>query len=75
MSLLPPFDPTITYGFFGYKGAMCDRAIRADNADMLKECIEQGWIDAKTEVLGFGTALDFCKARGFTKCAELLATA
>ncbi len=71
MSLIPPRQ-NISYGFFGYEGAMCDSAIRSDNAPMLKECIERGWIDSDTCVLGFRNALQFCEARGFEKCAELL---
>ena len=60
------------YGFFGYEGAMCDRALRSDNAEMLKECIERGWIDADTEVLGAGSVIEFCERRGFAKCGAVL---
>ena len=75
MSLLPAKAHNQQYGFFGYEGAMCDRAIRADNRPMLKECIDAGFIDANTEVIGFKNALDFCERRGFKQCAEVLRTA
>ena len=71
MSLLPP-QGSGQYGWFGYQGAMCDRALRSDNGPMLQECIDRGFIDADCEVLGFGNVLKFCEARGYTACAEVL---
>jgi len=59
-SLLPPYVPGNTYGNLGYRGAMCDRAIRADNAPMLKECIKREFIDERCEMLDGKTILQFC---------------
>ena len=73
MSLLPTQDENENYGFFGYRGAMCDRAIRTDNPKMLAECIEKGFVDATSEVLGAGTVLDYCRKIA-PKCAAMLET-
>lgn len=59
-SLLPPKDPKRSYGLGGYNGEACDRAIRADNAPMLKECIDRGFIDNTSEMLDGKTILQFC---------------
>lgn len=59
-SLLPPKDPNRSYGLGGYSGEACDRAIRADNAPMLKECIQRDFIDAGSEMLDGKTILQFC---------------
>lgn len=53
--------PYFGYGFFGYRGAMCDRAIRADNADMLAECLERDFFDPDSELVTFKTVRQFCK--------------
>lgn len=71
MSLLPEQIPDQQYGFFGYKGAMCDRAISRDNPDMLKECVERDFIDANSEMLQGGTVLDYCR-KVAPKCAAML---
>ena len=71
MSLLPEQIPNQQYGFFGYKGAMCDRAIRLDNAPMLRECVDRGFIDLASEMLGGGTVLDHCR-KVAPKCAAML---
>ena len=70
-SLFPPKDPTKGYGWFGYEGAMCDRAIRADNPDMLAEAVARGWINADSEMLDGKTILQYCE-RVAPKCAERL---
>lgn len=70
-SLLPP-KTNEQYGFFGYEGAMCDRAIRARNLPMLRECMDRGFMDADTEVIGFKNVVDFCEARGYPECAEAI---
>lgn len=59
-SLLPPDDGR-GWGFFGYRGAMCDRAIKADNAPMLAECLERDFFDPDAEMLNFKTVRQFCK--------------
>jgi hypothetical protein len=59
-SLLPPYNPTQTYGNMGYRGAMCDRAIRADNAPMLKECVKHDFIDQNSEMFDGKMILQFC---------------
>lgn len=62
----------MNYGFFGYSGAMVDRAMRSDNDLMLKECFDAGFVDAETRMLGGETVLEFCDKRGYTKCAAML---
>jgi hypothetical protein len=69
-SLLPPNEGQ-KYGFFGYSGAMCDRAIRADNAPMLEECVERGFVDADSRMLGGGTVLEYCE-KVAPMCAAML---
>ena len=51
MSALPEFNPTGHYGYFGYQGACCDSAIRANRVDMLEECIERGYINKESKTL------------------------
>jgi hypothetical protein len=61
VSLLPPEDSQKQWGMFGYRGAMCDRAIRSDNAAMLAECLERDFFDPDDEMLSFMTVRQFCK--------------
>jgi hypothetical protein len=49
------------WGFFGYWGAMCDQAIRADNAPMLEELLNRGVFKPDDEMLSFKTVRQFCK--------------
>lgn len=58
-SLLPPKDANRSYPI-AYKGTCCDTAIRADNAAMLRECVERDFIDASSEMLDGKTVLQFC---------------
>ena len=60
-SLLPERGDSNVYGVFGYVGAMCDRAIRADNAPMLAECLEREFFAPDDEMLTFKTVRQFCK--------------
>ena len=69
-SLLPP-ETNQGYGFFGYKGAMCDRAIRSDNAPMLAECLEREFFDPDDEMLSLKTVRQFCKEAA-PKCYAML---
>jgi hypothetical protein len=71
MSLLPEQIEGQVYGFFGYKGNMCDRAIKGDNAPMLRECVERGFVDADSEMLNGLTVLAYYK-KVAPKCAEML---
>lgn len=59
-SLLPEDDGR-NWGIFGYRGAMCDRAIKADNAPMLAECLERDFFNPDDEMLTFKTVRQFCK--------------
>lgn len=70
-SLFPPKDPNKSYGWFGYEGAMCDRAIRADNPEMLTEAVKHGWINANSEMLDGKSILQHCE-RVAPRCAEAL---
>jgi hypothetical protein len=46
---------------FGYRGEMCDRAIKADNAAMLKECLERDFFVPDDEMLSFKTVRQWCE--------------
>lgn len=60
MSLLPP-EESRAYGWFGYQGAMCDRAIQADNGPMLQECIDRVFIDTAAEGDRIGIDVTVCR--------------
>lgn len=70
-SLFPPKEPNKGYGWFGYEGAMCDLAIRADRPDMLAEAVARGWINADSEMFDGKTILQHCELVA-PKCAEKL---
>jgi hypothetical protein len=71
-SVLEPYSPSGNYGFFGYRGAMCDRAIRADNVQALVECVEREFIDSdSTDMLG-NSMVKHCERHGAVKCATML---
>jgi hypothetical protein len=59
------------YGFFGYRGWVCDQAIRTDNPAMLAECIERDYVGADDEILTFKTVRQFCKEIA-PKCYAML---
>lgn len=71
MSILPEKMNSQQYGWFGYPGAMCDRAIRADNAEMLKECVDRGYINDNSEMFCGCSVLDYCR-KVAPKCASML---
>jgi hypothetical protein len=58
-TLLPARDQNRSYPI-AYAGTCCDTAIRADNAPMLKECVERDFIDQHSELLDGKTVLQFC---------------
>lgn len=70
-SLFPPKVENKSYGWFGYEGAMCDRAIGADNADMVEEAVRRGWLNPKSEMLDGKTILQECDKRA-PRCAARL---
>lgn len=59
------------WGWFGYEGSMCDRAIALDRPDMIRECVQRGWINPKSEMLDGKTILQQCE-KVAPKCAEFL---
>ncbi len=70
-----PAKENISYGLFGFEGAMCDRAIRSDNKEMLMECIKKGFINADSKTL-FGDTIvkhadRFCAKQCATYLREL----
>lgn len=67
----PDYVETQGYGFFGYPGAMVDRAIRTDDPVGLQKMIDIGWIDANTKTMDNLTMREYCIERGASKCAEL----
>jgi hypothetical protein len=73
-SLLPDPGQSNNWGMFGYRGAMCDRAIKADNAPMLKECLDRGFFDPDDQMLSFKTVRAYCKEVA-PRCFEMLETA
>lgn len=60
------------YGFFGYKGWVCDRAIYRDDPTWLQECIDRGYIDSTSILLGGQTVRAFCEDQRKTRCSKLL---
>lgn len=70
-SLLPDPSSNNSWGMFGYRGAMCDRAIRSDNAPMLQECLERDFFDPDEEMLNFKTVRNYCKEVA-PACFEML---
>lgn len=68
-TLLPPYKETQNYGFFGYRGTMCDLAIGSDNAPMLMECIDREFIDENSVTLMNVKVIDHCE-RVAPKCWE-----
>jgi hypothetical protein len=63
MSLAPPpYDPSESYGMFGYAGYVCEIALRHDNADLAEECWRRGWWDVTTRTL-MGTVIEECDRR------------
>lgn len=70
MSLLPTPDPKKNFGIFGYAGLCCDLAIKSDNAPMLSECIDRGFVDIDTRMVN-GTVLEYCEKKA-PRCAALL---
>ncbi len=65
------FRRPIPWGIFGYRGAMCDRAIRSDNAPMLAECLEREFFGPDDEMLTFKTVRQYCKEKA-PACYEML---
>jgi len=59
--MLPDPLSRSSWGTFGYVGAICDIAIRADNAPMLEECLDRGFFDPDAEMLSCKTVRQFCK--------------
>lgn len=49
--IFPPRGTHGNWGWFGYEGSMCDRAIRADNPKMIAECVRLGWINPASEMM------------------------
>jgi len=71
-SVLPAYDPNQSYGFFGYRGVMCDNAIRSDNVAMLAECVERDFIDRDSRTMANETMVEHCEKKGAVKCAAML---
>lgn len=61
------------YGFFGYPGAMADRAIRRDDATAIKKMLEYGWINKDTKTMDNLTMVQYCDRQNAKKCAKLFA--
>lgn len=47
----PPHKADQNYGFFGYKGAMIEAAIKRDDVEAIRKAHEYGWIDSQTKTL------------------------
>lgn len=70
MSLLPPKEDK-AYGFFGYEGWVADSAIRSDNAPMLRECIDRGFVTPESKMLGPRNLRQWCEINA-PKCFAML---
>ena len=51
---------------------MVDRALKADNPDMIEEAIDRGWIDKETKTLDGKTLMAMCDEHGYEKVRERL---
>ena len=69
----PAFDDKQGYGFFGYPGAMVDRAVRTDDPIGLQAMMDAGWITKDSKTMDNFTMSEYCERNGSLKCAELFA--
>lgn len=57
------------YGFFGYEGYMCDKAIRTDNVEAFLACVENEWLDKDCKTLDGHSMVTYAERYGAKECA------
>lgn len=72
MALLPEYNPSAHYGYFGYTGACCDLAIRSDDIQRVEECVTRGYMDKDTRTLDGLGMVKYAKKYGALRVAAKL---
>jgi hypothetical protein len=80
-SLFPPYDPQTLYRGalypsggteLAYRTQLVEQAIRADDANQIKEAIALGWLTKETRCFDNTHVVDYCDGRKATRCADYL---